>query len=134
MTPELYRRLMYWGKLVGMIGVTAGAIVSAAAAWPLIEPYLAAHRGYVRYVAGEVSNGASTAQSESRKVIRDLQVEQAEGKRDAAAGDLVKWEIELGKTSNDQTRALIEKQMRELTVTKHRLDSQIETLNKARDQ
>lgn len=134
MTPELFRRLMYWGKLVGIIGVTAGAIVSAAAAWPLIEPYLVAHRGYVRHVSDSVSNNSSAAQSESRKVIRDLQVEQAEGKRDQADEALFKWKVELNKAADDQTRQLIFERLRELENTKRKLGDQIETLNKARAQ
>lgn len=111
-----------------------GAIVGVATAWPLIEPYMAAHRAYVRAVAMGLTDTYQAAQSDSRRVIRDLQLETAEGKRDSASDSIIKWTVELRKSNDETTKSMIQGQIDQLLMTKRRLNDQIETLNKTRFQ
>jgi hypothetical protein len=48
-----FHRLSFTVKIIGFIGVVATALVSVAQAWPYVEPYVYAHRGYVRYYDDE---------------------------------------------------------------------------------
>ncbi len=45
-------------KVVGYVGVVAGAVVSGAQAVPVVEPYWYAHRGYVRAYSAPASDHA----------------------------------------------------------------------------
>lgn len=132
MTPEIWSHLLRLGKIAGVVGAITAAIIGVATAWPLIEPYVAAHRGYVRHVAAEIGDKNELAQHQNRKVIRDLQIEQADGKRDQIEEAIFKWEIELAKITDEQARFLINSRIRELQNTKSKLENQIETLNKAK--
>ena len=44
-----WHRVSFTVKIIGFVGVVSAAVVSVAQAWPFIEPYMYAHRGYVRY-------------------------------------------------------------------------------------
>lgn len=111
-----------------------GAIVGIASAWPILEPYMAAHRAYVRAVAMGLTDTYQAAQSDSRRVIRDLQLETAEGKRDSASDSIIKWTVELRKSNDETTKSMIQGQIDQLLMTKRRLNEQIDTLNKTRFQ
>lgn len=134
MSPQLWDRLLRTGKIAGVVVAITGAIVGVATAWPLIEPYMAAHRAYVRAVAMGLTDSYQAAQSDSRRVIRDLQIEQAEGKRDSATDAIVKWTIEIRKSNDETTKSMIQGQIDQLLMTKRRLNEQIDTLNKTRFQ
>lgn len=125
------RRIMW---VSGVVAAISGGIVGGAKAWPLVEPYFLAHRGYVRDYTTQISDKANAGQEDSRRVIRDLQIEQAEGKRDQADDSLLKWRVELGKASDAQTVQLIAKQITTLETMKSKLVNQIQTLNAVRDQ
>lgn len=125
---------MRFGKIAGVVGAFTGAIVGGAAAWTIVEPYMIAHRGYVRFVTMQFADKSDAAQNQSRRVIRDLQVEQADGKRDAAEEAIFKWGLELSKATDEQAKQLITARIRELQNTKQKLDNQIDTLNRARFQ
>ncbi len=64
MTMILTATVNYWNslsrtmKVIGYVGVVSGAVVSTAAAWPTIEPYVYAHRGYVRSYSAPFSDHA----------------------------------------------------------------------------
>lgn len=47
-TAEWWRSLSRTVKIIGYVGVVMGAITATATAFPIIEPWLAATRGYVR--------------------------------------------------------------------------------------
>lgn len=125
-----------WGspvkKAATSITLVASCITAVAAAAPVVEPYIAAHRGYVRDVASIVDSKTKLAQAESQRVIRDLQVEQAEGKRDQTEESMFKWSRELEKATDEQAKQLIRERIRDLANTKSRLESQIRTLNEVR--
>jgi hypothetical protein len=65
-------------------------------------------------------------------VVRDLQIEAAEGKLAANRDSYIKWEIELRKTKDPSSREIIQKQMRELEATRGGLEQQLRTLRELR--
>lgn len=134
MNPELWSRLLRLGKIAGVVGAIFGAIASGAIAWPHIEPWLAAHRGYVREVSAAVSTELKEAQDKGYSALRDLQVETANGKLDQTEDNIAKWNVELNKAADDQAKQLIQGQIRKLDATRDGLKEQIKTLNKVRSQ
>lgn len=119
-------------KALTSIALVASTITAVATAAPTAEPWIAAHRGYVREIVDALEKKFRIAEDKGYATIRDLQIEQAEGKRDQAAELIFKWQVELGKAPDDQAKALISDRLRDLERTKRRLDAQIETLTKAR--
>jgi len=65
-------------------------------------------------------------------VVRDLQMEAAEGKLSANRDAYVKWEVELRKTKDPVSRELIMKQMQNLEATRGGLEQQLKTLRDIR--
>ena len=111
------------------IAAVAGAITGVNAAWPMVEPLLPAHRAYARDLSGHVEKIAESYANKNAIILRDVQVEQAEGKRDAVDGEIFKWTIELNKASDESVKPLISEQIRRLSVAKDKLNDQIKTLN-----
>ena len=106
-----------------------GAITAFAAAWPVMEPFIPAHRAYARDLTDHVEQVAENYANKNAAILRDVQVEQAEGKRDAVDGEIFKWTIELNKASDESVKPLISEQIRRLSVAKDKLNDQIKTLN-----
>ncbi len=131
MTPEIWIRLMRVGKFAGIVVAITAAIVGVATAWPLLEPWVAAHRGYVREVSSAIEFKLNLAQIKGYAAIRDIQIEQAEGKRDQVEDSIFKWNIEMEKAPDLQSKSLIADRIRDLQNIKRKLDSQLDTLNKA---
>lgn len=129
---EWWQRLSNFGKVCGVVAAITSAIVGIAAAVPIVEPYMVAHRGFVRDSISFSAQANVLSQTESQRTIRDLQIEQAEGKREAVQDALLKWAVEANKTTDTQTKQLIAERLRELAISKRMLDSQIDTLNKVR--
>ena len=127
-----------WGtgarKTITSITITAGMITAVAAAAPTVEPWIAAHRGYVREYADGLAIAKiqeyKLAQAEVKRTVSHIQRELAEGKREATISDLAKWKLELTKSHDDVAQQLIADQVRRLEETRFKLDKQIETLDK----
>ncbi len=85
-----------------------------------VEPRLLASHLYVR---------DQVAQADTLKVLRDLQVESAEGKREATINDIAKWNLEMSKAHDNNAKELIQKQINTLDATRQKLEAQIRTLN-----
>ena len=47
-TVNAWKALPRFIKMIGYVGVVCGTVASAATAYPIMEPYWLAHRGYVR--------------------------------------------------------------------------------------
>lgn len=114
------------------VTVFLGTIISINKAAPIMEPWAPAHRMYVRDYADGIKNELQTADTGNSYILRDLQIEQAEGKRDAAKNDITKWNLELAKTKDPSTRALIDKTIIDLNANYEKLQEQIRTLTKMR--
>ena len=117
-------------SIAGLIAAVTGAIVGIAKATPVVEPWWYASRGYVRDVGAENESRIKIAQSKIEKKLDHIQLEQAQGKAEAADNDLFKAGLEYKKAADDQTKEYIQQQINKLTATKERIKSQIETLRK----
>ena len=121
---------MQWASAhATMLSAIVGLIVVVpVAAATLTHPVVTWIDGRVDVKIGPLQlafDGTSSA-------VRDLQIEQAEGKLSAVKNDQVKWELELKRTQNAASRGLIQKQMLDLELTRGRLEQQLKTLNEIR--
>ena len=116
-------------KSCTVLAAIFGFITAFASAWPNMEPLMPAHRAYARDLTDHVEKVAETYANKNAAILRDVQIEQAEGKRDAVNGEIFKWTIELNKTADENVKPLISEQIRRLSGAKDKLDDQIKTLN-----
>lgn len=89
---EYWRGLSRTVKIIGYVGVVSGAIVSAATAFPIVEPWIVAHRGYVR--------------SENTPLLHrviEIQLQANENRRERLINDMKRYETEL---QSDQVKQL----------------------------
>jgi len=88
----IWKRFSHLGKMAGVFAGISGAIVGTATAWPFIEPYVLAHRGYV-----VDRNSAVVA-----RIIK-IQLDRNHDRRERLLGEVEKRELEL---QSDQARQL----------------------------
>lgn len=99
---EKWANLPTWirGPLLGL-GALFTTVVSGAAAWPHIEPWLAAHRGYVRDVSIELDNKTQMTLLPMQRSIRDATVARLEERQNVIENDIARWELQLAKATDD---------------------------------
>jgi hypothetical protein len=107
---------MHWSIkwLTGAIGLFV-AMGSAAATWDSFGWWKPASVWYV---------------NERVKPLSAIQLDLANGKRESTVNDLAKWQLELNKTKDPASLEIINRQLNLLEATKHRLDKQIEELER----
>lgn len=116
--PSLAKRVasMHWSIkwLTGALGLFV-AMGSAAATWDSFGWWKPASVWYV---------------NERVKPLSAIQLDLANGKRESTVNDLAKWQLELNKTKDPASLEIINRQLNLLEATKHRLDKQIEELER----
>lgn len=122
-----------WKFITGAVVFLAG-LPGAWAGANFLEPALPAHRGYVRDQTEEVKKEIKTTEDTTVGILRDLQIETAEGKRDNAANAIAKFQLDLDSEKAPQRKLEIGETLRGLQNTKDKLDAQIKTLNRLRGQ
>lgn len=111
--------------LVGSIPAAMGGITYLdARAEPL---YLAMH-WWVRDIVGSVEKKIDTSDLKTTAILRDLQIDTADGKRASTINDIKKWQLELTKAPDQASVDNITQQIETLQDTKSKLDGQINTL------
>lgn len=127
-------------------------LVKIHESYPVLEPWMWTSHAYARDLMLEIEKKTETVAKQNadaladalkkredadnqqkakvERVLHHIQLEQAQGKSEATDNDLFKAGLELKKATDDQTRQYIQEQVNKLNATKHRLDSQIETLSK----
>lgn len=100
---DLWNTYPFLTRMLTAIGLGTGAIVGVAQAWPLIEPWMVAHRGYV-------TSQVSVVQATTNDLLR-WKLEDAKSKLQA---DREGWAIQLQKENDPQTKVLIEKRIEQL--------------------
>lgn len=103
----------------GAVAAVSGAITATAKAWPLIEPYMIAHRGYV------IEHVGSTDAK-----VNELLKYQAEDKKDKILAERSSWAIQKQKESDPATQGLIQQRLDQLDQEEHRINQRIQTLSK----
>lgn len=111
------RRLSTFSKVVGLVGAICAAIVSFAAAWPIVEPYMLAHRAYVISQVGVV-------QATTNDLLR-WKLEDASSKLKA---DREGWMIQMQKENDPQTKALIQNRIEQLLIEERRNNERLATV------
>jgi len=132
-----WRLLPPWGKVTAMTGIViglTGSVGGLKATWPVLRLALPALVFYVDTTLEDARGEFKNTQTTTLSVLRDLQIETAEGKRDATATALDKFQIDLNKAKDDSEKLSINKTIRDLQYTKEKLDAQIRTLNKLRSE
>ena len=109
--------------MLSFLSLLAGTIVAVSKAAPVAEPYFPAHRAYVR---------EQVAEEKTMQILRDLQVENAEGKLAVTTNDIAKWSLEYAKSADESTKDIIRRQINTLDAMRHKLEAQINVLNRIR--
>lgn len=116
--PSLAKRIAntHWSIkwLTALLGLFV-AMGSAAATWDSFGWWKPASVWYV---------------NEKVKPLSSIQLDLANGKREATVNDLAKWQLELTKTKDPSSLEIINKQLHLLQATKNKLDKQIEVLER----
>ena len=115
----------FWGtkvaKTVTVLAGTAAAIFSlitaAHTAWPIVDPYLLAHRGYVIQQVGGV-----------QATTNELLLWKFEDTKNKLKADADGWTIQLQKEQDPQTRGLIQQRVQQLGVEQKQIDDRIKQL------
>jgi len=120
---------MKMGIVAGLVTGSIGAIAAITGAFATVRQL---PENYVGQIV-EVRIGPLRMAFEGTSgAVRDLQAENAEGKLEANRDAFVKWEVELRKTNDLETRIVIQKQMRDLEATRGKLEQQLKTLHEIR--
>lgn len=109
---------------LSFISLLAGTIIAVASAIPVVEPYAPAHRLYVR---------EQVAEEKTTRILRDLQIEQAEGKRDAVRDKLYQWQDKLTEATDPEKKAFYRERVRETKDTQIKLEEQLRVLRTLRN-
>ena len=121
---NLYRRASLTVKLIGWVGIVSGAIVGVAQAWPFVEPYWYAHRGWVRtYDASELAPW-------QQRIIK-IQVQQDADRRERLLDEVQKRETQLQDPSVKATpeyEALVKQRVERVKSELKELDDQDKSL------
>lgn len=130
-----WHELPPWGKVTALTGIViglTGSVGGIKATWPILRLGLPAIIFYVDSTLEDARGEFKNTQTTTLSVLRDLQIETAEGKRDNAATAIDKFQLDLNKAKDDSERLSINKSIRDQQNTKDKLDAQIKTLNKLR--
>ena len=111
---------------LALVATIAGGVVVA---WPMVEPYMAATRGYARELTKEHAEKDLTAQAKVERVLHHIQLDAANGKLEATDNDLFKAQLEMKKTQDPSTQEFIAGQINKLQATKQAIENQIRALN-----
>src|SRR3974390_801247 len=118
-----WRRALTIGTAIfAFIAALGGAIHASGD----IEPYAPAHREYVR----------ETVKIADERVLKkqlDIQLEQAQGKREWVEDALTNWQLRLSTTTDLSAKFMMEQRILNLNETLEKLNKQIETLHKERE-
>lgn len=108
-------------KIVGVFAASVaaffGAITAISSAWPVVEPYVLAHRGYVHEQVGGVQT-----------TTNELLIWKFEDIRNRAKAEADSWRIQLQKEPNGSTRDLIERRIEALEGEQREASDRIRTL------
>jgi hypothetical protein len=92
---NFFKRFLLTIKVIGSVGIIFGAIYSTAQAWPFIEPYWWAHRGYVRYYDDMHVAKLVKQLTDVQLIQDDIKLVQNDERRQRLIDESAKREIEL---------------------------------------
>jgi hypothetical protein len=98
------------------------------------DPWQPARHAFVYDKVGIVDKKAETIGTQNQSILRDLQIDTANGKRTATINDIKKWQLELEKPGDATIKEFIKAQIDTLTATRDKLDAQLKTLTAIKGQ
>lgn len=101
----------------GTVAAGFGAITATATAWPYVEPYLVAHRGYVLDKVGGVQT-----------TVNEVLLWKAEDTKNKIKADIGGWNIQKQKETDPETRRMIEQRIEQLNGEQNQVDDRIRKL------
>lgn len=126
-------------KTIGLIAplvVILGGIVPAVTGlgWldKATDPWHPALHWWVYEQVDKVDQKVQGLGSQNQGILRDLQIDTANGKLSSTNNDIKKWQLELSKAQEEDSKELITKQIDALQTTKAKLEAQLNTLSRLR--
>jgi hypothetical protein len=128
LTPvaDWYRGLSRVVKLIGYVGVVSGTITATALAWPRVEPYWIAHRGYVLDHEHPLLSR-----------IIEIELKSNDARRERLLNEAPQRELDLQSPQAQQApqyKALIQDRLRNIKQELYTIDQQNEKLLKEKGQ
>lgn len=131
---------MAWNDLPRPVQIAVASLTAffttlgaGAAAWPVLEPWLAAHRGYVRFHTAEESTKLRTAFEPTRTGMYDIQISIARNRRATINHQIISLEIEAPKSETAADLIARRQQLEKLREELVELDAEIRTLRSQRE-
>jgi hypothetical protein len=121
-----------WGTdLRKAVTSTAALVAGVATAITAVPPAWSA-LGLPEFASKSFVDGRiepfKIAEGDTQNILRELQIEVAEGKKERADDSISSWRLQLDRAGDAESRSIIERQIQELQDTKAKLDEQIKTL------
>ena len=116
--------------IIGAIVLVLGGVKAIAETWDTLE----AHVAYTTHWF--VRNEVKMAQNEQKAILRDLQIDRANDKRERASNELNQWMLEKtkpGYLTDMATKSIIDHSINEKQSTIEKLDQQLRALNRQKD-
>lgn len=130
----------WWSRAPGQMKIMvvtlaafASTMTGALAAWPVIEPWIYASRGYMRgHVEAETSK-LRREFSPTTTGMYDIQLSIARSRRSALNSEIVKMEIEAPKSDNSSELIARRTQIEKLKEERDEIDAEIKRLRLERE-
>lgn len=133
-TPsQWWARVSNIKRALAILGVFCGTLTASASAWPIIEPYVLAHRAYVRDYSDEQSAKTRSLLEPLRVGQLNQQISASRGRSAAVEDRLMTLEIEIAKSADPEEKIRKQYQVRKLQEEFQDLDGEIKRLVRERD-
>lgn len=116
-----------------LLSVFFGTLTASATAWPLIEPYVLAHRGYVRDYNDDQTAKTRSLLEPLRIGQLNQQISTAKARASAVEDRLITLEIEVAKSTDAEEKIRKQYQIRRLQEEFQEVDGETKRLIRERD-
>jgi hypothetical protein len=130
---DFWRAYPFISRLLAVVAGGTGALVGTVQAWPLVEPYLAAHRAYVRDYTGDETSKLKRDFAPVKAGMLDVQISIARTRRSAINDRLITLEIDAPKSESSAELVKRRQQIDQLKDELSNLDDEIKDLRKQRE-
>lgn len=103
--------------VAGTVAAIFGAITAVSSAWPTVDPYFLAHRGYVVEKVGGVQQN-----------VNELLVWKTEDAKARNNAEYEAWTIQLQREQDPQAKALIQQRLLTIQREQQQLDERINSI------
>lgn len=120
--------------ILGLLAAYPTGMAGARLIGEQAEPGWFANRGWVRDIIDEKIKPLTLAQSDDRKILRDIQIDGNNRSKRDEVNNLAKWTVERDKAKDPLTLELIDKQIKASRESIDALDQQLRTLEHLKSQ